>query len=337
MGFFAEFNQWLTVLLANYIGANTARMANALEPAVIAFGTLYVLVWAYMQFTGSIEEPMTAGLKRIFLLMVIFGVSLHLWLYQDLIVDTVFNAPGQLAARVIGAFDPIDVVDRILFSGGDAANLLLQKGGVFDGGISYWVAGFFVYLVVGVTAVYTMFLLALSHIALAVLLALGPLFFALLLFETTKRFFESWCAQLANYAFITLLTVMVAALMMQLVTVAAQEAVGAGDGIEIAQAVRVCLAAGLVFLVMRQVMPMAAGLASGLALSTFGTVSAALAWGFGSARRSAGQFGRGAVLDRDTSRWDSLPRKAGFYLQRGMAAGFSRLGRLGTRNSLARR
>ena len=32
------------------------------------------------------------------------------------------------------------------------------------------------------------------------------------------------------------------------------------------------MAAGLTFLVMRQVMPMAAGLASGLALSTFGAV-----------------------------------------------------------------
>ena len=326
-----------TALLANYIGANTARVAALLEPAVIAFGTLYVLIWAYLHFLGSIEEPLITGLKRIALLALVFGVSLHLWLYQAVIVDTVFNAPGQLAAQVIGAFDPIDVVDQILFRGGDAANLLLQKGGVINGSISYWIAGFFVYLVVGVTAVYTMFLMALSKIALSVLLALGPLFFALLMFETTKRFFESWCAQLANYAFITVLTVLVAALMMQLVSVAAQEAVAAGDGIEIAQAVRVCLAAGLVFLVMRQVMPMSAGLASGLALSTFGTVSAALAWGFGSARRSAGQFGRGAMLDKETTRWDSLPRKAGFYLQRGMAAGFQRLGRLGGRNSLAKR
>jgi hypothetical protein len=38
---------------------------------------------------------------------------------------------------------------------------------------------------------------------------------------------------------------------------------------------------GLTFLVMRQVMPMAAGLASGLALSSFSVVSAALTWGMG--------------------------------------------------------
>ncbi len=82
---------------------------------------------------------------------------------------------------------------------------------------------------------------------------------------------------MANYALITILTVLIASLMMTLMTAAAQQAVSSGGGITIAQAVRVCMAAGLTFLVMRQVMPMAAGLASGLALSSFGVVSAALA------------------------------------------------------------
>jgi hypothetical protein len=74
------------------------------------------------------------------------------------------------------------------------------------------------------------------------------------------------------------------------ISTAATQAANAGGGIQIAQAVRVCMAAGLTFLIMRQVMPMAAGLASGLALSTFGAMSAAIAWGFGSASRTTGQW-----------------------------------------------
>ena len=62
-----------------------------------------------------------------------------------------------------------------------------------------------------------MFLIALSSIALAVLLALGPLFIALLFFDATRRFFTAWIAQLANYALITVLTVMVAALLLRIV------------------------------------------------------------------------------------------------------------------------
>src|SRR6202043_88419 len=97
----------------------------------------------------------------------------------------------------------------------------------------------------------------------------------------------------ANYAFVTILTVLVAALMLGIVSSAAQQAADEGGGIQIADAVRVCMAAGLTLLIMRQVMPMAAGLASGLALSSFGVVSAAVAWGLGSASRHSGNFGRG--------------------------------------------
>lgn len=318
MGFFTEFNAWLTALLAGYIGDNTALIAQVLEPAVVTLGVLYVMVWGYLQLTGQIEEPFIAGMKRIITLAVILGCAINLWLYNTVIVDTFFNAPGQLAAVVVGAYDPVGIVDQILFSGSDVANLLFSKAGILNGNFAYYLAGAAVYFVVSLTALYTVFLLSLSRIALSILLALGPLFIALLLFQTTKRFFEAWVAQLANYALITILTVLVAALMLRVVTVAANEAVSDGGSIQIANAVRVCLAAGLTFLVMRQVMPMAAGLASGLALSSFGIVSAALAWGFGRAVRGAGQFTRG-LTDSETGRYDPLSRKAGYYTRRAVA------------------
>jgi len=319
MGFFAEFSTWLNAILATYIGTNTARVAAALEPAIVTLGVIYVMVWGYLQLTGQMDEPFIAGVKRIVTLAVILGIALQLWLYNSFLVDTFFNAPAQLAAAIIGVYDPVNTVDGIIESGADAGGLLLQKGGVLNGNFAFYIAGAAVYLIVSLTAIYTIFLLTLSKIALSVLLALGPLFIALLLFSTTKRFFEAWLAQLANYAFITILTVLVAALMLAVLSTAAQQAVASGGGIQIAMAARVCMAAGLTFLVMRQVMPMAAGLASGLALSTFGVVSAALAWGFGGTVRNTGQFARG-LTDRETSRWDPLSRKAGYYTRAGLAA-----------------
>jgi type IV secretion system protein VirB6 len=317
VGFFAEFNAWLNTLLAGYIGDNVSKIASTLEPAIVTLAVVYVMVWGYLQLTGSIEEPFVHGVKRLITLAVILGSALSLWLYNSVIVDTFFNAPTQLSAVIVGAYDPVGIVDEIIFEGGDAANLLMQKGSLLSSNFAYYLAGIGVYLIVGLTAIYTIFLLALSRIALSVLLALGPLFIALLLFNTTKRFFEAWLAQLANYAFIALLAVLVAALMLRVVTVAAQQAVSEAGSIQIANAVRVCMASGLTFLVMRQVMPMAAGLASGLALSSFGIVSAALAWGFGGAVRGSGQFSRG-LFDRDSSRFDPLTRKAGYALRSGV-------------------
>jgi type IV secretion system protein VirB6 len=293
MGFFAEFNVWLNAVLATYIGDQTARVAATLEPAIVAFATLYVMAWGYLQLTGKIEEPLVTGLKRIITLVIVLSCAMQLWLYNTVIVDTFFNAPGELAAALVGAYDAVSTVDRIIFLGGDAAALLVQKGSLFSADVIYDLAGFAVYLVVGLTAVYTIFLLALARIALSVLLALGPLFIAFLLFESTKHLFISWLGQLANYAFITLLAVLAAALMMTLVAAAAQAATNQGGAIQIADAVRVCMAAGLTFLVMRQVMPIAAGLAHGVTLQSYGVVSRAVGLG---ARSGLGLANHGRAL-----------------------------------------
>jgi type IV secretion system protein VirB6 len=159
-----------------------------------------------------------------------------------------------------------------------------------------------------------MFLLALGKIALSILIAMGPIFLALLFFESTKRFFEAWIAQLSNYAFLTILAVLVAALMLQVITQAAQAAAANGGNIQISDALKVCAAAALTFLILKQVPSMSQGLASGIALSGFGAIGNALRAGLGVAGgvgRRGKDFSRGALIDTDKSRWDTLSRKAG--------------------------
>jgi type IV secretion system protein VirB6 len=278
MGFFATFWTWLNGQLASYIGTNTARVAEALEPAIVTLATVYVMVWGYLHLTGRIDEPFVTGLKRLLTLAAVLGGGVHLWLYNSLIVDTFYQAPARLAAAVVGAPDPVAVVDGIWNRGGAVAGYLFNNGGLFKDMGSY-VAGATVWVLMGLLCVYTMFLIALSSIALAVLLALGPLFMALLLFEATRRYFEAWLAQLANYALITILTVLVAALLLQIVESYADQTAARGTAIVTVDALNMVLIAVLVFLLMRQVMPIAAALAGGIALNSFGTVSRLIGWG----------------------------------------------------------
>jgi type IV secretion system protein VirB6 len=275
MSFFRTFWSWLNAELASYIGDNTARVASILEPAVITLGTVYVMIWGYLQLTGRIQEPFTDGVKRIVTLTVVFGVALHLWLYNTVLVDTFYNAPTEFAAAVVGASDPVQTIDAIWSSGGAVADQLFRDGGPWSH-LGYTLAGVVVWLLVGMLCVYTMFLLALSSVALSVLLALGPFFVALLLFDTTRKFFEAWLAQLANYALITIITVMIAALMLHLVESYAQQTQALGTAIRTVDAINMLLATVLVFLFVRQVMPIAAGLAGGVALNSFGAVGRTL-------------------------------------------------------------
>ena len=315
MGFAAEFTTWLNALLSQYIAQTTRTLATTLEPAVITLGVLYVMIWGYLQMAGRVEEPVLEGLKRIAILAVVIGVGLDLWLYNEVIVQTFFVAPGQLAGAMIGAHDFAGTVDEILARGDAVATALLTKAGVFHGNFSFYFAAIAVWIMVDVTAIYTLFLLTLSMVALSVLLAIGPLFVPLFLFDATRRFLEAWVAQLANYAFVTVLSALVSALMLTLIDRAAAQAQQAGGGILLADAVRVCLAAGFTFLVLRQVLPMAAALSSGITLATYGIVSGSLNWARRRSLVGTSQFLRGFLLDRETSRWDPLSRKAGYALR----------------------
>jgi type IV secretion system protein VirB6 len=285
MGFFATFWSWLNGQLAAYIGDNTARLAVALEPAVVTVATLYVMALGYLYLTGKIAEPLEEGIKRIAWIALILGVGLRLWLYNTLIVDTFYNAPAQLAAAVVGASDPVATIDAIWNSGGTVAGNLWDKGGLLSGDFGFYLAGAIVWCLIGALCVYAMFLISLSSIALAVLLALGPLFFALLFFNATRRFFTAWIGQLANYGLITVLTVMVGALLLRIVESYAAQTAARGTAILTVDALNMMLIALLVFLVLRQVMPIASALAGGAPLNTLGIVSRSAARGASVAAR----------------------------------------------------
>jgi type IV secretion system protein VirB6 len=275
VGFFQTFSTWLSGQLTTYIGTTTANMSLALEPAVVTFGTVYVMVWGYLQLTGRIDQPFVVGLKRIITLAVVLGVALHLWLYNEVIVDTFYRAPVQLAAAVAGAQDPVTTLDAIWDSGGAVADHLIQNAGIVSGdwGVGHYFEGMIVWILVGLLCIYTMFLLSLSSIALSVLLALGPLFFIALLFENTRRWFDGWIAQLTNYALISVLTVLVSTLLLKLVDSYAAQTAALGPNIATVDILDMLLIAVLVFQVMRQVMPIAAGIAGGTPLSSMGTLS----------------------------------------------------------------
>jgi type IV secretion system protein VirB6 len=302
MGFFATFWTWLNSQLATYIGTNTEHLASVLEPTVVMLATVYVMAWGYLHLMGKIDEPVLTGVKRILALGLILGVGLQLWLYNTVIVDTFYNAPAQLAAAIVGSSDPVSTIDTIWESGGAVAGNLWNKGGISS--LGFYIAGVIVWCLMGVLCVYAMFLIALSSIALAVLLALGPLFVAMLFFDATRRLFVAWIAQLTNYALITVLTVMVGALLLQIVQSYAAQTAARGTAILTVDALHMVLIAVLVFLILRQVMPIASGLAGGASLNSFGFVSRSV---------SGGLRGTGRWLERGGNRASPVAEKAERY------------------------
>ncbi|MEI6458250.1 MAG: type IV secretion system protein [Pseudomonadota bacterium] len=270
--FFQDFWTWLDARLSTYVSVHAADLAAALEPVAVTLGVLYVMFWGWLHLRGQIEEPFMEGVRRIFTLFIVFGVALHLWAYHDVLVSVFYEGPTQLAAAILGAQSPVALIDAIWAQGGAVADTLWGKGSLLTGDGGFYIAGLLVYLLVGFACLYTLFLISLSKIALAVLLALGPLFILLTLFDATRRLFDAWIHELTNYGLVSILTVMVTTLLLDLLSTYAEQTATRGGDLLTVDALDLALAAGLVILVLLQVMPMAARLAGGFALATQGVV-----------------------------------------------------------------
>ena len=312
MGFFETFLTWLNTQLIQFLSQTLARVAIAIEPAAIALATVYIMVWGYLHLSGRIEEPILDGARRILVLVVVLGVSLHLWAYNDVLVNTFFTGPGQMTAAILNAPSPFAAVDQLWLDSQAVATSLSAEASIFGGHFTFSLAALGIYIVVGFMCIYATFLIALSMIATALLLALGPLFIVFLLFDATRRFFESWIAQLATYALVSVLVALVAALLLRVVQGYAADAMAQGQGVTVSDAVRLCAAAGLILLLMRQILPIAAGLGSGVALSTFNVLSRSIGQFQRAQRSHAYQFARG-YFDGQSSRYDLLSRQAGYH------------------------
>jgi len=288
MEFFETFWTWLDGQLRLYISDNTQAVGLALAPVIGSLATIYIMIWGFLHLTGKIDEPFTAGLKRISTLVIVMVLCWQFLLYNSLIVDTFYIAPAQLAARIVSAGDPVQVIDAVWARGASVAENLSSRSS-WHGGYDFFVMAYIIRFFIGALCVYTMFLIALSKVALSVLLALGPLFIVMLLFEQTRHYFTAWIAQLSNYALITILTIMVCALILGLVRKYADDTLGLGVGVRVADAFNMILVCALAILFMMQVTHIAGSLAGGGAgLNTFG----AGRWGWGRAQKAAG-FGLG--------------------------------------------
>jgi type IV secretion system protein VirB6 len=142
-----------------------------------------------------------------------------------------------------------------------------------------WITGVIIWLV-GIAATgYAAFLFALSKLALAIILGVGPIFVLLIMFEPTKRFFDAWIGQALNYVFMVMLTAAAVKLVMSILKIYL-EAPGVQAALAdpaINQALPPIVFSIIGFLVMMQVPTIASSLGGGAAIGTLGAV----AWAYG--------------------------------------------------------
>ncbi|HVO19906.1 MAG TPA: type IV secretion system protein [Anaeromyxobacter sp.] len=281
---FSEYDR----LVASFVSEVSSRVILAITPVVTAAMTLWLLYWAVLVLRGSVREPVQDLLWRLVRSGAIVSLALSAGYYQGTVAELVRTAPEDLAAAILGdeaelytvgpagevplvigqeATGPGALIDRAAGKGLAAAVEALHQGGVLtEDGVVFYVFGLLILLAtVGLVSTGAATILV-AKVVLGVLVALGPLFIAALLFDSTRRFFERWVAMVVTYG---LLLVLFAALFSFTLGIFAHYVAQVRfDGtVNVGYAIAGALAITVVsMLVLREAKILAMGLAGGLSL-----------------------------------------------------------------------
>jgi type IV secretion system protein VirB6 len=196
-----------------------ASPGSPLASAMTILLTLYIAFLGLRLMLGL--EPLRVGSMTMTVLKIgaILALATNWPTYQQIVSTTLVKGPEQLGSLILAATQPPSgSLAANPFAGLQAAYDELQRSATFYGGK---VAPGASPLLVGVGAstlalsvssmlllLQTLAVLLAAKIALAVLLAVGPVFIAMLLFPATRGLFEGWLRAALAFAFVPLLAVM---------------------------------------------------------------------------------------------------------------------------------
>lgn len=267
----------LETAMGTYIVSTATDIINFITPIFNNLLIIYIALWGIAHLRGSIQEPLKDGFTRIIKIVFVIALALNVGLYCGQISNFLYGAPDQISGVITDVSPTSAMLDELISKGFDLGWTAWEKGGLLSNfglliiAIIIWAASI---IVVG----YAGFLLIFSKIAIVLLLAIGPIFIIMILFQATQRFFEMWLGQVVNYAILIILAVALIDLLFALFDLILNSMIvsSSTSGISMEDSVALVIAAVINFLILRQVPQIAMALGGGVALATQGAIGAAL-------------------------------------------------------------
>lgn len=273
-------------LIGTYINDTVIAVSKTIAPAATSLLIIYIVIWGWSMARGMIQEPITDAITRIVTLAIIVNLALNVGLYNTYISDWLWKTPEAMA-NIISTKQPgkggMDFLDELLFRCSIYGKILLDAAEKNSTGpfphLIYMCLGILMEILGALLTGYAAALIILAKFMLAVLLGIGPIFVILLIFQSTRRFFESWLSQCLNYVFMVILISALFALVGNIISSFIQQAASNAHRVEKPDIDYIFMTFGFIivtFILLLQISPIASALGGGVAISTMG--AAGIAW-----------------------------------------------------------
>lgn len=275
MGIATVLETGVNMLLTGYVTSKSSAVSAAIAPVALTGVTIYVLLMGFAIMRGEAHDSLHTFLWRSFKIAFVAGLALSAGEFQGSIIGMIEGIQGGLTSAMSGAPSIgalIDAVDQpfvdlqtaLWAQAAPTGISILPSFSLVFAAVLVALAQFFMFIIA-----FGMYLLA--KVALALVLAVGPVFILCAMFPATQRYTESWIGQALNFA---LLNVLIAASIGMLTQFASDFAAGILGAVSTANILRdvvsLCLVTGALGVVLLNLERLSSALAGGVAIQGIG-------------------------------------------------------------------
>lgn len=209
--------QFVEAKLQEILNGRASDLMSEVSGPLRAALVLYVLLYGIAILRGAISEPVTDfAIRSVKLSLIYFLATTPA--YSTFVTEPLFHTlPDSLARGVSGGAAP-DVgaaFDAFFSHGAYLAEKIAERANITDP--MPWLVAAAVYVVGALAAAMGFGVVMIAKVALALLVALGPVFIACALFDASRRFFFGWLAQAVNYVVLFALIITIFQMILALV------------------------------------------------------------------------------------------------------------------------
>ena len=256
------------------------NIASSMHPLAIILMMTYLAWIGVRLFFGQANVQMV--FPQMIKMSIVFSMVSNPAIYNQFFGEWLWQLPEALAGLVLNGQtnNTTSFLDGLLSQFYDlklAFTALANKDSTMGfPNFDFMVAGWIVLGAGIILTMYAILIVALSKVAIAILLAVGPIFVLMINAQSTRKFFDAWIGQIMTFSFTVMLLSAVLKLVISLLqgylTGAITIIADTSTDPTIDQIVPIFMLSGVAILMLFQISSMASSLGGGIALSTMGAV-----------------------------------------------------------------
>lgn len=215
--------EWLMTqvdtVLESAIAAPIQQLATALAPIIVVALSLQFLAYAFALMRGQGNMSLTEFFWKAGRVAIIASIATAGGMYQTDISSVMLSLPDDLAGVIAGGQTLTAQIDTLRIDT-EVATMVLEKteGNWYPSSKNILVSIYAGYLslMTALVGAGVAVLMVVVKVGMALIVAVGPIFIAALVFDRTERMFDAWVSQALNFVFLALLVGLVFAVFVQL-------------------------------------------------------------------------------------------------------------------------